>query len=284
MNSEQLKKFAEDLKNARETSNLTLLTMHQRTRIDIKFLQAIEDGNFEIIDEVYIRAFVRAYAKTVGLNETEVLKKFDLAKSGRLFDSESEELKPDKVTKPDVEKKKVVFTSENLASPYNESKSTGKIDPRLYFLGALIIVIALAAYFFFLSGNSSKIIVETAKQTNLAETPKVERFDIIESDTASVLRTPITDSLSLNIAALSKSWIRIKTDNNSPFEFTLLANESKILEADSLFNLLVGNAGGIKIELNGNPLELLGKIGEIKNIRIDASGIKYLKIEQKNED
>ena len=284
MNSEQLKKFADDLKTAREASNLTLQTLHQRTRIDLKFLQAIEDGNFEIIDEVYIRAFIKSYAKSVGLSETETLKKFDLAKAGHLIDDEVHEVKSEKEESANKEKKKVVFTSENLASQYYENKKPAKIDPRLYFLGAIIVVLSIAGYFIFLSSNSGKIIVESPVNKNADETPKVERFDLVESDTISVPQPTLADSISLNIAASSKSWIRVSKDSNSPFEFTLQANESKKLAADSVFSLLIGNAGGIKIELNGKPLEFQGKMGEIKNILIDTSGIKYLKIEQKNED
>ena len=284
MNSEQLKKFAEDLKSAREKSNLTLQSLHQRTRIDAKFLQAIEDGNFEIIDEVFIRAFIKAYAKNVGLNELETLKKFDLAKSGLLTDDEPKEAHHETDVNPSAQKKKVVFTSENLATPYNDSKQRGGIDPRLYFLGAIVIVIAVAAYIIFVPGNSGQIIIDTPKSVSVDDTPKIERFDLIEADTISIPRETIADSITLNISASVRSWIRVTSDSSNVYEFTLQPNQSKKITADSLFNLLIGNAGGIKIELNGKPLEFEGKMGEIKNIRIDTSGIKYLRIEQKNEN
>ena len=46
MSSESLKKFSEELKTHREKNDVSLQQIHGRTRIDIKFLKAMEEGKF----------------------------------------------------------------------------------------------------------------------------------------------------------------------------------------------------------------------------------------------
>lgn len=70
-----LNKFADELKSKREESGLTLQQLATKTRIDIKFLEAIEQGNFAFLPELYVKAFVKQFAKTIGLDENVILKK-----------------------------------------------------------------------------------------------------------------------------------------------------------------------------------------------------------------
>jgi hypothetical protein len=40
------------------------------------------------------------------------------------------------------------------------------------------------------------------------------------------------------------------------------------MKATSLFNLLIGNAGGVELKLNGQPVEVFGKSGQVVNIQL----------------
>ncbi len=62
-----LKKFTEELKEQRERAGITLQNVAAKTRIDIKFLEALEDGNFNFLPDIYVKAFIKQYAKFVGL-------------------------------------------------------------------------------------------------------------------------------------------------------------------------------------------------------------------------
>lgn len=83
MSVELLKKFGQELKAVREQKDIPLQQIFNKTRIDIKFLHAIEDGNFEIMPEVYLRAFIKEYAKSLDLDPNVVIQKYDSAKQGR---------------------------------------------------------------------------------------------------------------------------------------------------------------------------------------------------------
>ena len=94
-----LDQFAEELKNAREKSGVTLQQMAAKTRIDIKFLEAIDQGNFSFLPELYVKAFLKEYAKTIGINEEETAKKYEAAKLG-ISPSEAEEQEDDSTVQP----------------------------------------------------------------------------------------------------------------------------------------------------------------------------------------
>ncbi|TRZ63937.1 helix-turn-helix domain-containing protein [bacterium] len=78
-----LEKFAQDLKAIRESRNITLVEISNDTRIHISSFEKIERGDFSFMPEPYIRAFLKAYIKYLGLNEGEMLYNFGLAKSGK---------------------------------------------------------------------------------------------------------------------------------------------------------------------------------------------------------
>ena len=78
-----LTKFAQELKKAREKAEVTLQNLSARSRLDIKFLQAMENGDFSFLPEIYVKAFIKDYAKFIGLDENEIIKKYEAAKKGK---------------------------------------------------------------------------------------------------------------------------------------------------------------------------------------------------------
>jgi|GEM_PF-430954 len=100
-----LEKFSEELKEARQRSEMSLQQVAARTRIDIKFLNAMENGNFSFQPELYVRAFIKDYCKAIGADEVKMIKRFDLAKQGKLEAETGEEPsakpEPKPVSKPE---------------------------------------------------------------------------------------------------------------------------------------------------------------------------------------
>lgn len=65
------------LREARVEKGYTLNTLQQMTKIQKKYLQAIEDGQYEEVPgNFYVRAFVKQYADMVGLNGEDLLEEF----------------------------------------------------------------------------------------------------------------------------------------------------------------------------------------------------------------
>lgn len=62
------------LKKAREEKDLTLADLQEKTKIRKKYLEAIEKNDFEILPgKVYLKVFVKAYAREVDINYQELL-------------------------------------------------------------------------------------------------------------------------------------------------------------------------------------------------------------------
>jgi hypothetical protein len=48
----------------------------------------------------------------------------------------------------------------------------------------------------------------------------------------------------------------------------LKPGEKISLSAESRFNLLIGNAGGVRLNLNGKPVPVPGKSGQVVNVTL----------------
>ena len=101
---ESIKKLTDEFKSHREKREISLQHIHNKTRIDIKYLRAIEEGNFDIMPQVYLRAFIKEYAKSIDLDPDETLNKYELAIAGNYGIEES--LDDDKARKENKMKRK----------------------------------------------------------------------------------------------------------------------------------------------------------------------------------
>ena len=81
-------KFAEYLRKARLKKGITLQQIAAKTRIDIKFLEAIDSGNLGFLPDMYVKAFIKQFAKAVDLDELETIKKYEDALAGKYVDEE----------------------------------------------------------------------------------------------------------------------------------------------------------------------------------------------------
>jgi cytoskeletal protein RodZ len=89
-----LDKLADELKEARKKTGLSLLQVSAKSKIDLKFLEAMEKGNFSFLPEIYVKAFIKDYANIVDLNPDMMLKKYDAFKMGRNYEPPEPVLAP----------------------------------------------------------------------------------------------------------------------------------------------------------------------------------------------
>jgi len=98
-----MKRFGEELKSARESRGISLQEISKETKINQKFIEEIENGNFNLLPQTYIRAFIRAYAKYIGLNPNDTIKRYEQYLEGKFTEDKH---KVTKTTKPEEEKQK----------------------------------------------------------------------------------------------------------------------------------------------------------------------------------
>lgn len=307
-----LNKFADELKTKREESGLTLKQLATKTRIDLKFLEAIEEGNFAFLPELYVKAFVKQFAKTIGLDENITLKKYEAAKEGKEYDPNPPAMPEEKVitqehqTSDDAktpeqlvpqkveETNSIVKSTSPLKSYVDETKTKNvedesKANKQLMIFGlggvGLIIVAALVYLIFF--NQSNKIIVEETpidevlleSNERYSEEPS---FDQSAADSVNMFTS--SDSLYLTFFAKETSWVYVVLDNNRTQEFTLNPNSKFSVAATREFKATVGNSGGVTLQLNNQSVEFVGRSGSVRHFKLDKTGLVYLntpaKIEQ----
>jgi len=285
MHSDLLKKFAADLKSVREEKQISLNQIAAKTRIDLKYLTAVENGNFDVLPELYIRAFIKEYAMNVDLNPEETIKKFDLARAGK-SDLPEEQEKEGTSTVERIRKStrtyKKQFESEDVEPVVPQDETKRSLDPRILYagigVGAVIVIIAIYLIF----GTSTTIEKDHFSPQQSNSQTEVKKY---EEPQQAVQQTPISgDSLQLQIIANDLVWFDISSDDNAPTQYLFKNTQSTSVKAKSKFTMNIGNAGGVKLILNGKTLEPIGRSGDVKNVQIDKDGVKLLTLERpKNE-
>ncbi|MGG0658002.1 RodZ domain-containing protein [Rummeliibacillus pycnus] len=150
------------LKEARVSKGFSLDDLQEITKIQKRYLSAIEEGNYSIMPGTfYVRAFIKQYADAVGLDTNELLETY----------------KGDIPANKTVEN---VTATANIQQPQQRrsltkkaAKSSSDWMPKI--IVALFIIIIIAAIWFLKQHNSSNDVVDEPKQQ---QDVKVESTDV----------------------------------------------------------------------------------------------------------
>ncbi|MCW8810321.1 MAG: helix-turn-helix domain-containing protein [Ignavibacteriaceae bacterium] len=278
-----LTKFADELRSTRLEKGISLEQMAAKTRIDIKFLEAIDNGNFGFLPELYIKAFIKQYAKVLDLDEQETLNRYEEAKAGKLIekdDSKSLLEKKIEIEKPVPEPKSeetVKIFNDNDAKKMNVNPQDKKKMFRLLTYVSGIVVVAIIIFIAFFN-KSSNIIVEEKPYDKVLEETK-GRYIVPEKKDESLNTNINLDSLILQIAnvdSLDSAWVMVIYDDKSKEDFLLYPKRAKTISAFDNFKLTLGNSGVISLILNNHKLNFDGRRGAVRHYMVSKDTIERL--------
>ena len=88
--------FGEELKRERELRDISLKEISEATKISIRFLEALEQNNFDILPGgIFNRGFIRAYARFIGVDGEEMVNSYlhelSVREAGRQRDGRGEQ-------------------------------------------------------------------------------------------------------------------------------------------------------------------------------------------------
>ena len=234
------------LQEARQARGLDLRDAAQQTRISAHFLKALEEENFsKLPGEVFVKGFLKSYAKFLRLNESEVMMKY--AELGQ---------KPS----PPV----VPGPAEQPEAAAGEQKRPAKIPIEPLIWGAAIVLILALFLFTALPERQPKEPRQAAPPTGLT--------GLATSPVSTATAT--TQKLYLEVVALENTWLLVRTDTSPQKKAVLNKGESLIWSADERFLLSYANAGAVKLLLNGQERTVNEpKNVPIRDMTITASGI-----------
>jgi len=287
MSEELLKKFAQTLVEQREKKGLTLQQISAKTRIDIKFLKAIESGSFDVMPLVYMRAFIKDYANVLDLDVAEILKAFEDAKQGKSTDESLKEKVAESEKKIKSPETKVKFTSPEVNEKTDAVNNSSKSNNMILIIAAVTLIVLLAVYFLFIKPSRTIIIKEKPFDKVLNENQRFEaKPEKTVSKTVNTSIAPVqkAEPFSLKLIATDTVWIRLRIDNSIDKEFTMRPDEKQNISANKNIKLLVGNLGGIKFKLNGKDYDFNGVKGEVQNLVVSRDTIQKIKVNKIKAD
>lgn len=286
-----LDKFSKELKAAREKSGISLQQIAQKSRIDLKFIEALDRGDFGFLPELYVRAFIKQYAKIVGLDEQDTINKYEAARKGKTIEKQETDSNTESpiIKSASTEEKPKPESTAPVRSFQENFQKTTETEPANFLerlkkdkvllsavISGVVAVLFIIIYFFFIKSGSDIIVAEKPYDQIMKENQ--ERY-LKENKTAMREKKNViasVDSMTLVIQATDTSWFHIRIDNSEIMEFVLFPNAKKTIKAGTTFNMTIGNAGDTRLMLDGKSLDLAGNIKQVKNVSIDKSGLKYL--------
>ncbi|MBH0196064.1 MAG: helix-turn-helix domain-containing protein [Nitrospira sp.] len=297
-----MESVGEFFRQVRETKGLTVDEVSSKTRIRSDFVKALEDGNFsKLPDQVFARGFVRSYARSLGLDEEDAIQRF--AKSAGNFYEKQDERERLKVRQAEEERKrqsnrKAVAVAIGIAVlalifllSREQSTVLKRAEPEPAFPKQSTQTVKDAPV-----AATTKEPEPTAESTKSSapvaasptSVPDARRSEPTpppiaaskpEPETVSAISVGTDGPLSgisleaagsmadpqlvLDLEATELSWVVVQIDNGSPQESLLRPGEKAQWKGRDQFVLTLGNAGGVKAELNGKPQKPFGPSGKI---------------------
>ena len=303
-----MESVGEFFRHVRETKGLTIDEVASKTRIRADFLKALEEGNFaKLPDQVFAKGFVRTYARSLGLDEDDAMQRFNQS-AGAFYDKQEERERLRHKQAEDERRRrsnrKVMVLAVGVAllvlvlvltREQSGLVSRQAPEPPPLSLSApppLPPVEPLApepAY----TGQPEEAPV-------VAAPPTVEPAPISEpsvsTDTAVAALPPamaaqeestslplslsddllggtaLESPLVLDLEALELTWVVVQIDGGSPHEALLRPGERVTWRGLEQFTLTLGNAGGVRVELNGEPRGPFGPSGSVARDIVLRSG------------
>ncbi|HUA08648.1 MAG TPA: helix-turn-helix domain-containing protein [Candidatus Acidoferrales bacterium] len=256
--------LGERFRAAREARGLTLSDVAEHIRIRSVYLAAIEDENWSAIGApVYIRGFLRTYARFLGLDPEEVVAEFN---------SQASAPPPPVPTAPGAPPKTTYLADE-------EAPARG-LSPMIW-IASLVAVVLIAVVVYneaTLRARQSVSVLPSNTPTataSLAPAALAAAVTASPSDGPSASPTPaLTASVgpsgspapagpsNLEVQVTATSWLRVTVDGNVSMEGTFPAGTVRQFHG-KIARLRIGNAGGVEIIVDGKNLGTLGKTGDV---------------------
>ena len=241
--------FGQYLQAIRTEKRISLETVSEETRIRLETLQQIEEEDHEKLpDEVFVKGFIRSYANAIGADSDEAVRRYNrrLTVHRKIAHSEAALLRSGK-----------------------------KFWTRLLLaLGTLTVLIGVSILAISVVLETPQSPPATADESSekVSEVPEAEDEPIeaplpaVNSNDGAEKQVP--GKLLLRVNTIEETWLKIIVDDLVPMEYSLYPGDRIELEAGSRYNLLIGNAAGVELFLNDQPVTVPGKSGEVVNLEL----------------
>jgi cytoskeleton protein RodZ len=293
--------LAADLKTEREKRNISLAQVAADTRISLHYLESLEEGRYsELPGGMYNRAFLRAYCDSLNLNQQEIMQRFDgeitssadkLPKSKVHIPQHSSSLRPNPILIWSLAMLisavgifysrhwiaavfSPYFSNRPAASQPQEPEQKPAATPSADKISPVVTQTAEP------STGPANTVSATAQALPVAEpSMPAQPQNALTAVASDSTPPPLQSSLQLEIGVTEQCWISVEQDGIRSFRKLMNSGEAQRLYASEQFFIIVGNAGGVHLKINGKPTKLLGKPGEVVKILINEKNLQDLLVQ-----
>ncbi|EFS00169.1 DNA-binding domain-containing protein [Listeria seeligeri FSL N1-067] len=304
-----LTELGDKLKQARREKGLSLDDLQQITKIQKRYLVAIEEGNYAVMPgKFYARAFIKQYAEAVGLDSATLFDEFE----SEVPETPQQEVVNNEPSR--VQSKRNPMPAQSVGNQVNSRNRFFDILPKI--LIALFIVFILFIVWFFLlnkqDSSTEKVKTDTSNPTVKVEdstksedtTKDTTKKDTTEKDTttkdkeatdtnkedtkelevtkgetsgnATTYTVKNTDKMKLSLSATGDSWIGVSDVSGNTIENVTLSSQNPSAEVDLGTNetvtVVIGNAPVTTVKINDKQLELAPTlVKQVLTIKLDTS-------------
>ena len=246
--------FYEELKSLREKQGIDLEEIHNRTKINLESLQAIESGQFDILPTPYIRLFIKAYAIEIGGDTNETLNQLEhhLNLMGRESSLESKRKRTRRSSGPSTE-------SDQKHLPPKPSRSLRSTLTKIL---PIVIIWFFALIIFHkiyqVPENTDFSEQSIVNGTNyISEEKLLSDYKLEKSNEKAIssISTEITSPFSLKIIPSQSVECLVKEDTLPSQKFVKKSGEVSTFLIERRLDILLNHTLGIKVTLNGEPLD-----------------------------
>ncbi|MGI6576390.1 MAG: helix-turn-helix domain-containing protein [bacterium] len=253
------------LKQAREEQGYTLRDVEEETKIRIRYIQALEEEDFASLPgQVYVKGFLRSYAKFLGISGDKLINMFNTLKG--------------------EEKKQEKKSEEKITI-----KAKEKPLPLLAILRGIVIIALLAVAISYFSNNWLSKAPEYGEEPGINGEMQIEEPDpseqmepdeepdLNEQNLVTEIRN--TDRIGeytlsgvpIELTAKAEGgdcWIRVIADGKIVAEEILASGDEKVFTGQAELLLKAGNPGVLVLKLNGKELGIAGTSTVVKDFII----------------
>jgi len=261
--------FFEKYKKLREDQKIDLTDIENRTKINIKYLAALEVGNFDLIQEPYTRLFLRAYINEIGADPDEAISELTeyLLKKDSFESNETEKTEQEKNIS-DEKKKDFSIPFDNKNNKFQDTsfrldKRKGNkqtsISPNLIkgilFIVSWVVIIIIIRNITLDNKND-----DTNTQTNqiIENVTNITSFEQLQTDFLEISsqQTAIEQSLPLIVKIVSKKALGIVSvqDLLEVKSNPIAAGDQKTFSFDTKLDILLHHTEGVAVFINGEPI------------------------------
>ena len=270
--------FGENLRREREMRGVDLREIADATRINLRFLEAVENEEFgKLPGGVFNRGFIRSYARYLGLDEEKILGEYELASGS--------EVKPEwsSTSYSSAAPRRIGLKAQWLAGTaavvmllggytlfrYSESPPS---SPRPQAMPVEATVTPDAADDLEVPGRVRAPEPTARSEDSLTAPPTAARAATAPAPPRR--RIPDTEDMILQVAVTEEAWVAIDADGATVLSRLMAPEEIRTFRSQESFDVITGNAGGIILTLNGETLGSLGGHGEVKSVRLTRQAME----------